>query len=237
MTQIAFPKLLSSQIAFDIARTIRDGFDKHYRLFRASSQQARLYFEQGAWAAAQTAARERIDFYDKRVQECVQMLEDEYEESELSDEVWRELKLHYIGMLTEHKQPELAETFFNSVCCNILHRTYFNNDYIFVRPVVSTEYIDTQDPVPTYRVYYPGKDGLRPTLKRMVNNFQLDCAFANLERDVAQVEVRLQQLFGGDRLEPNHQLQVLTSLFYRNKGAYLVGKGINGNREYPFVVP
>ncbi len=237
MTQIAFPKLLSSQIAFDIARTIRDGFDKHYRLFRETSQHAKRYFEQGAWSAAQTAARERIDFYDKRVQECVQMLEDEYEESELSDEVWRELKLHYIGMLTEHKQPELAETFFNSVCCNILHRTYFNNDYIFVRPVVSTEYIDTQDPVPTYRVYYPGKDGLRPTLTRMVNNFQLDCAFANLERDVAQVEVRLQQLFGGDRLEPNHQLQVLTSLFYRNKGAYLVGKGINGNREYPFVVP
>ena len=237
MTQIAFPKLLSSQIAFDIARTIRDGFDKHYRLFRETSQHAKRYFEQGAWSAAQTAARERIDFYDKRVQECVQMLEDEYEESELSDEVWRELKLHYIGMLTEHKQPELAETFFNSVCCNILHRTYFNNDYIFVRPVVSTEYIDTQDPVPTYRVYYPGKDGLRDTLTRMLSNFQLDCAFADLERDVAQVEVRLQQLFGSDRIEPNHQLQVLTSLFYRNKGAYLVGKGINGNREYPFVVP
>jgi isocitrate dehydrogenase kinase/phosphatase len=84
MTQIAFPKLLSSQIAFDIARTIRDGFDKHYRLFRASSQHAKRYFEQGDWAAAQAAARERIDFYDKRVQECVQMLEDEYEESELS---------------------------------------------------------------------------------------------------------------------------------------------------------
>lgn len=67
MTQIAFPKLLSSQIAFDIARTIREGFDKHYRLFRATSQQARRYFEQGAWAAAQTAARERIGFYDQRV--------------------------------------------------------------------------------------------------------------------------------------------------------------------------
>ena len=33
----AFPKLLSSQIAFDIARTVLDGFDKHYRLFRSAS--------------------------------------------------------------------------------------------------------------------------------------------------------------------------------------------------------
>ncbi|MFL6660335.1 MAG: isocitrate dehydrogenase kinase/phosphatase AceK regulatory subunit, partial [Massilia sp.] len=127
MTQAAFPKLLSSQIAFDIARTILDGFDKHYRLFRQTSQVAKHHFETGAWAVAQTAARERIGFYDKRVHECVQILEDEYDNGELTDEVWRELKLHYIGMLSGHKQPELAETFFNSVCCNILHRTYFHN--------------------------------------------------------------------------------------------------------------
>ena len=42
MNRIAFPKLLSSQIAFDIARTILDGFNKHYRLFRAVSQQANI---------------------------------------------------------------------------------------------------------------------------------------------------------------------------------------------------
>jgi len=133
MIHAAFPKLLSSQIAFDIARTIREGFDKHYRLFRQAAQAAKRHFEQGDWAVAQVAARERIDFYDKRVQECVQMLEDEYDPSELTDEVWRELKLHYIGMLSGHKQPELAETFFNSVCCNILHRSYFHNEFIFVR--------------------------------------------------------------------------------------------------------
>ena len=237
MTQIAFPKLLSSQIAFDIARTIRDGFDKHYRLFRHTSCKAKQHFEQGAWAVAQQAARERIGFYDQRVQECVQMLEDEYDQAELTDEVWRELKLHYIGMLSDHKQPELAETFFNSVCCNILHRTYFHNDFIFVRPVVSTEYIETEELNPTYRVYYPAKDGLHFTLKRIITNFQLNCAFANLNRDVDLVEARLKQIFGGTRLEPNHQIQVLSSLFYRNKGAYIVGKGINGSREFPFVVP
>ena len=123
MTQAAFPKLLSSQIAFDIARTILDGFDKHYRLFRQTSQVAKRHFESADWAVAQQAARERIGFYDKRVQECVQALEDDYTGGELTDEVWRETKLHYIGMLSDHKQPELAETFFNSVCCNILHRT------------------------------------------------------------------------------------------------------------------
>jgi isocitrate dehydrogenase kinase/phosphatase len=237
MTQAAFPKLLSSQIAFDIARTILDGFDKHYRLFRQTSQAARRHFETGAWRVAQQAARERIDFYDKRVQECVQVLEDEYAGEELTDAVWRETKLHYIGILSGHKQPELAETFFNSVCCNILHRTYFHNDFIFVRPVVSTEYIDTEELLPTYRVYYPHADGLRFTLKRVVTNFQLDCKFANLDRDIALVEARLKQMFGNGPMEPNHQLQVLSSLFFRNKGAYIVGKAINGYREFPFIIP
>jgi isocitrate dehydrogenase kinase/phosphatase len=141
-------------------------------------------------------------------------------------------------MLSGHKQPELAETFFNSVCCNILHRTYFHNDFIFVRPVVSTEYIETEELLPTYRVYYPAADGLRFTLKRIVTNFQLDCKFANLDRDIELVEARLKPDVRPDGpLEPNHQIQVLSSLFFRNKGAYIVGKAINGNREYPFVVP
>ena len=232
----AFPKLLSSQIAFDIALTMRDGFDKHYRLFRQASQDAKRYFERGEWAVAQAAARERIGFYDRRVQECVQLLEDEYDPAELSDEVWREAKLHYIGILSGHKQPELAETFFNSVCCNILHRSYFHNEFIFVRPVVSTEYIETEELAPTYRVYYPAVDGMHFTLKRIVTNFQLDARFANLSRDIGLVETRVRNFFG-DELEPNAQFQVLSSLFFRNKGAYIVGKAINGDRELPFVVP
>jgi isocitrate dehydrogenase kinase/phosphatase len=237
MPPIVFPKLLSSQIAFDIARTILDGFDKHYRLFRIASQDACRQFEQGDWRAAQRGARQRIAFYDMRVQECVHILEDEYHQGEISDEVWREVKLHYIGLLIDHKQPELAETFFNSVCCNILHRSYYHNDFIFVRPSVSTEYIETAEPQPTYRVYYPATDGLHYTLKRIITNFQLESRFSDLDRDVGFVEARMRAMLGSDLLEPNHQIQVLSSLFCRNKGAYVVGKGINGNRIYPFVVP
>ena len=237
MTQVAFPKLLSSQIAFDIARSILDGFDKHYRLFREASQAAKRHFETADWPVAQRAARERIDYYDQRVQEAVRALEDEYAPEELADHVWREIKLHYIGLLSGHKQPELAETFFNSVSCQILHRTYYHNDFIFVRPVISTEYIDTEELLPTYRVYYPAADGLRFALKRIVTNFQLDCPFADLERDIALVEARMTQAFGLQKREPNQQFQVLSNLFFRNKGAYIVGRAINGARDYPFVIP
>ena len=237
MTQVAFPKLLSSQIAFDIARTILDGFDKHYRLFREASKAAQRHFETANWAVAQRAARERIDYYDQRVQEAVHALEDDYAPEDLADHVWREIKLHYIGLLSGHKQPELAETFFNSVSCHILHRSYYHNDFIFVRPVISTEYIETDELLPTYRVVYPTSDGMRFALKRIVTNFQLACPFAALDRDIALVEARMVEAFGLDKAEPNQQFHVLSNLFFRNKGAYIVGRAVNGAREYPFVIP
>jgi isocitrate dehydrogenase kinase/phosphatase len=237
MTQASFPKLLSSQIAFDIARTILDGFDRHYTLFRQASQAAKGYFENADWATAQRAARERIDFYDKRVQECVHILESQYAPGDFNDGTWRETKLHYIGLLTGHRRPELAESFFNSVSCHILHRSYYRNDFLFVRPAVSTEYIETEEAQPTYRVYYPQADGLRFALRRIVTNFQLARPFADLDRDVALVEQRMVEQLGLDKAEANQQLQVLSSLFFRNKGAYIVGRAIDGAREVPFVIP
>ncbi|MGK9872164.1 bifunctional isocitrate dehydrogenase kinase/phosphatase, partial [Salmonella enterica subsp. enterica] len=92
-------------------------------------------------------------------------------------EIWRQIKLHYIGLLTNHHQPELAETFFNSVFTRILHRSYFNNDFIFVRPAISTEYIENEESPtrPTFRAYYPGsREGMADCFERIVHNFQLE---------------------------------------------------------------
>ena len=57
----AFPKLLSSQIAFDIARTVLDGFDKHYRLFRSASIAGKAFFEQSDWRGMQQSGRRQVD--------------------------------------------------------------------------------------------------------------------------------------------------------------------------------
>ena len=37
--------------------------------------------------------------------------------------------------------------------------------------------------------------------------------------------------------EPDCQIQVLSSLFFRNKGAYIVGRVINGTRITPIASP
>src|SRR3954471_13321672 len=171
-----FPTALCDTRAFDIAQAMLDGFNRHYRLFRAASAGAKQRFEVADWHGQQRAQRERIEFYDLRVDEAVERLQRDFQAGTLSMEVWQETKLHYIGLLTNHHQPELAETFFNSVTTKILHRSYFNNDFIFVRPAVSTEYIENDEPasLPTYRAYYPAKDSLRDCWLRIITNFQIE---------------------------------------------------------------
>jgi isocitrate dehydrogenase kinase/phosphatase len=234
-----FPHRLTDGRAFDIASAMLEGFNRHYRLFRETSAAAKQRFERADWHGQQRAQRERIEFYDKRVLEAVERLRNEFQVDGLSKDSWQQAKLHYIGLLTDHHQPELAETFFNSVTAKLLHRSYFKNDFIFVRPAVSTEYIENDEPAsaPTYRAYYPTAATLRETWVRVVTNFQLDTEFEDLERDADHVLQAMLSELGGFRPRANFQMQVLASLFYRNKGAYVVGKIINGFTETPFALP
>ncbi|HZY20633.1 MAG TPA: bifunctional isocitrate dehydrogenase kinase/phosphatase [Ramlibacter sp.] len=234
-----FPQRLDSPVAYAIAQAMLDGFDRHYRLFRQESARAKARFEAADWHGQQRAQRERIEFYDLRVNEAVARLETEFRAGEQPMAVWHQAKLHYIGLLIEHHQPELAETFFNSVTTKILHRTYFHNDFIFVRPAVSTEYIENDEPAatPTYRAYYPTRDTLHANIVRIIDNFRLQRPFADLERDARHVLDAMGARLAHVKLRANFQIQVLSSLFFRNKGAYVVGKLINGFNEVPFALP
>ncbi|TAH40199.1 MAG: bifunctional isocitrate dehydrogenase kinase/phosphatase [Betaproteobacteria bacterium] len=222
-------------VAQAIAHALIEGFDKHYRIFRETSRRAKEYFEAAQWLDQLNAVRERVQFYDDRVDETVRRLHDEFDADSVDNPTWQQVKLHYIGMLINHRQPELAETFFNSVTTKILHRSYFNNDYLFARPAISTEFIESYPPV--YSSYYPQDSGLRATVKRIVEDFYWQRSFEDLDRDVDLI-LRATQAHLGEwpKMEVNCQLQVLYSAFYRNKTAYIIGKAINGYQEYPFSI-
>jgi len=230
------PSLPSERIAEAMARVMIEGFDRHYRIFRETSSRAKELFEAGDWPKLLEAVRERVEFYDQRVEETVERLRREFDVAHLDDATWQQVKLYYIGHLLEHKQPELAETFFNSVTTKILHRSYFNNQYIFARPAISTEYIESFPPV--YTSYYPKEEGLRRTIRRILEDFDWQRPFEDLDRDVLYILRTVKRHLGGRWPAPevNAQIQVLYSAFYRNKTAYVIGKAINGHQEYPFAV-
>lgn len=238
-----------------VAQIILSGFDRHYALFRYGAQRAKSLFESGDWRAIQQLSRERIEYYDTRVRECSATLNTALKGSEASPEgasadieltdpqlaFWQAAKTAYIGLLAGHRQPECAETFFNSVSCRILHREYFNNDFMFVRPAVATDYLDSR--LPSYRVYYPATEGMEASLIHMMADFGLAAPFADLPRDVrrlarkavAHLRAALTRE-AGQRIAPDCQIHVLNSLFFRNKGAYAVGRLVNQGAIHPFAI-
>jgi hypothetical protein len=175
--------------------TLRDGFNRHYRLFRECSAQAKTRFEQSDWLGLQQAVRERIAFYDSRVSETAVLLHEQLRAEHIDDNTWQLAKLLYIGLLTNHKQPELAETFFNSVFCKIMHRTYFHNDLHFRA---------AGDLHGVHRIRSAGLPQLLPEPERPAadhprhhRDFDWQRAFANMERDVEQVMRTVVRQMGG----------------------------------------
>jgi isocitrate dehydrogenase kinase/phosphatase len=213
--------------ANEIAQTILSGFDKHFAIFRETTRQARTNFIDGDWMASRRAAIQRINLYDTRVRETIAALRQRFDGGGLNAELWQDVKFHYTGLLYRHYQPELAETFYNSVFVGLFERHFYKNDFIFVRPSVSTERLDSDDPV--YRSYYPTREGWRRTLTRILQEADLGLPFADLRQDVRNINLPRQ-------LAQHFQVQMLRPLFYRNRTAYLVGRVINGPDRFPFVI-
>ena len=225
-------------ISSDIAQTILESFNRHYSLFRSTSVEARDRFQRGAWDEVREAGRARIGMYDLRVQEAVLAVKERFPDAGRAEGLWRRIKVDFIGLLydSEHKQPECAETFFNSVARRLLERRYYDNALIFERPAMSTEHLDGREPV--YRSYYPKSQDLTETFCEILASVGLDNPMEDVERDARSIQRAIGAFYpDGWNHRKNFQVQFLRSLFFRNKAAYMVGRVINGASIYPLVVP
>ncbi len=106
----------------NIAETILVGFDRHFSIFTKITKGARERFENAAWEAERIASRERIQFYDIRVKDAIRDLNKLFDLDNFSGALWFDVKREYIQLIQNHHQPDLADTFDNSVFCALFHR-------------------------------------------------------------------------------------------------------------------
>ncbi|MDH3859307.1 MAG: bifunctional isocitrate dehydrogenase kinase/phosphatase, partial [Gammaproteobacteria bacterium] len=224
-------------LSMQIATTILNGFNRHFTIFSKITKGAKERFENADWDAERQASRERIKFYDIRVKDSIRDLQKLFDLEPFNSQLWFDVKREYVLLISNHLQPELAESFYNSVFCALFHRDYFGNDYIFVRSAVSTEFIDADKP--SYHVYYPAKRGFRSSIKQVLLDSDFNLPFENIQRDVRNItQALIKQTFARPRrAHLNFQFQVISSVFYRNKAAYIVGRAINSNKAVPFAIP
>lgn len=219
---------------YTIAHTILNGFERHIHLFSEITQSAKQRFEQFQWAEVQEAARQRTDFYEHRVSETLKILKEDFLINELDDTLWQDVKVAYVALLANHKQPELAETFYNSVFCHLFSRQYYHNDYIFVESTASR--LDGSPSPIIYTRYHPAEKGVFETIKEMITHPHFNVPYNDLDHDVN----KLIQVFRQRAKKTMFQLEalqfdILNFVFYRNKGAYIIGRVISPAGITPFI--
>jgi isocitrate dehydrogenase kinase/phosphatase len=224
------------RLACALARAILSGFERHYSVFAEITSDARNRFERADWVAVREASAARISFYDKRVQETVQTLHKRFEVRELDESFWTKVKRIYTDMLRTQSRPELAETFFNSVFCQIFDRRYYHNDNIFLKST-----IDRAELANRYRVFmsfHPRTAGLEHGIWEVLSAFYFSLPYEDIDRDAKRLaeafRIHEPEAFAAlDEL----RIDVFESPFYRNKACYLIGRVVWNEHCRPFVIP
>lgn len=222
-----------------VAENILSGFNKHYTMFQSFSAKSKELFEQSNWLGIQKAIANRIMMYSQRVNECVKIIKKEFLANIFNENIWENTKNIYINLLINHKQPELAETFFNSVVTKILNENYYKNQFIFVQPAIATEYIDSN--IGIFKCFYPKNNkekNLKNCFKNLIEHTDWKLSFADQKQDLNNILRVIKKKLKNDWpfSELNFHIEILHSPFYRNKCAYIFGKIINGYKYYPFAL-
>jgi isocitrate dehydrogenase kinase/phosphatase len=226
---------MKNELALTIATTIINGFERHVALFTEITQSARERFQQCQWNEIHKAARARTTFYDDRVTETFNHIKEDFNISSVNNVLWQQVKGSYSDLLVNHMQPELAETFYNSVFCHLFERKYYHNDYIFVKSTAHR--LDDKAAPEIYTSYKPEILGLKQTICDIMNNHRTVIPFENLDRDVDALINTFRRKAHKTRVKlENLQFDILNFTFYRNKGAYLIGRVLSPAGETPFIV-
>ena len=227
----------SQKLSLSIAIKILAGFEGHYENIKSASIEAKRCFEEKEWEKIDRDSKLRLNFYDVRVNDFCKKLSQELKQKNLygakaefnksrsldkfNSDFWKSTKSVYTELITSHKQPELAETFYNSVFCRIFSRNFYNNQYIFTKPCVSLNYIDMDEPV--IDSYFVENNQLNKILRSVLKSYKFKCKFGNFDQDIERLQ---EQLFKQvPRLESEvFEIQFINTPFIRGKCAYIVGK-------------
>lgn len=219
-----------------VTRIIRQGFKRHFSLFHKSTEQAKDFFEQSNWEALQQLSEKRISFYDLRVTETVKRLRNQLGVDSYDETLWSQVRLQYGQYLAFHPQAELAETYYNSVFSNLFHRRYYTKENIFIESALAKRLPAQKESV--YSCYFPAMKGLKNTIADILLGLDFNAEFIDLNTNIKKLINAFRRQSDHSGFE-THQLRfdILNSVFYRNKAAYVVGRVVSPRGFQPFVIP
>jgi isocitrate dehydrogenase kinase/phosphatase len=215
--------------------SIDAAYEKYERGFDEITRRARGRFERRDWSGAQADATERLALYKAHVDAAVADVHDILEDAVMERTVWAAMRSQHALLTAGRPGTELAETFFNSVT-----RRVFST--VGVDPAI--EYLDRISAVEHEGITGPIYQSHSVTsvdselVRRLLLQVPWSVPYAQLDRDAVLVAELIDARVRGVLGEPGPAtIDLLGAVFYRNKGAYLVGRIRAGAATVPLVLP
>jgi isocitrate dehydrogenase kinase/phosphatase len=220
---------LIRRAAIDIA----EGFAQYNEQFRAVTQRAYQHFLDKDWSKAQSDLVERLGLYDRYVASVAGSLESLLDAGAGDRVVWSKIKLAHAQDIESLLDQELNKTFFNT-----LTRRFFKTRG--VDPAIEFIALDIE---PTDRITHPVarksfaiNDHLARSIEHLLSDFSFADFYADIGRCAAHVTTHLRQqaaLWGEESITA---IEMLETVFYRERRAYLVGRFFTESRFVPIVI-
>jgi isocitrate dehydrogenase kinase/phosphatase len=228
------PELSDSRLANVAARTINDSWTVLSDRFRIITRRAKLRFDSRDWAGMAADHVERLDLYSKVAGETADAIRTVLDRRLEDRNVWMAMKAVYSGLIAARPDWELAETFFNSVTRKIFSTVGVDPRIEFVDTDYDSPPSDPPSPVFTT---YEGGDDTAALLERILQASGFDAPFVDLRTDAelvaSRVDGRVRRVGG---LRSISRIDMVNAVFYRGKGAYLVGRVASGTQSIPLVI-
>ena len=205
------------------ARAILYGFESYFARFQNITLAAKSRFANADWQGLRESSIERINLYKISTRETLATVELLAGQELKHLEFWREARKIYADLIDGRDNFEIAETYFNSMYCAVFSHQKIRDEYAFVFSPQGD--MPPADVSKVYRTYRP-QGSMSGMLGQLLDDYAFTVPYEDKRRDIENIERALARYFAsrGDLQSPDTEFQVLEPHFFRNKGAYIVGR-------------
>jgi isocitrate dehydrogenase kinase/phosphatase len=218
----------------ECARQIVAAFARYNAEFRAITRRAPSRFDARDWKGGQRDAVERIELYDRYVNQTIAELRSGLGAAAQDRALWRQIRAEFAAQITALADPEFTKTFFSSIS-----RRLFGT--VGVAPDI--EFVATDlDPLANLHSAvgsntYLNHGSLSLLFEDLLGDIRFRSPWRDLDKSIAHVasEVRTHLHARGERREVE-KVEVIRPVFYQISRAYVVGRLVGREFVVPLVI-
>ncbi|RKF18513.1 bifunctional isocitrate dehydrogenase kinase/phosphatase [Alginatibacterium sediminis] len=232
MSQVTQLNAEQIDLAQQAAGLIFERFIAFYDCFYTVTQRAKQRFESEDWSGGQEDANQRIRLYDQHVDSARSSIKTLTGHLSPSDEFSNAVKMSYAKLLKRHDNFEVAESFYNSVYQRLFRHRYIRAHRLFIEPSRYSAAFDYHPEVTKVK-----DQNLAGLLQQWLVKSDNQLPFASGDAPIKSITNYLESRYPQLHHIKSHQLEFTKEVFYRNRGAYLVGQYHGTGLSFPIMLP